>query len=180
MNELQKNIFEVICSIILTRGITENFKKEWQDTKVINHGAIRYGYLNYIARFSLANDNYFVTSNCKKYLIENYFLDNKKLRRGKKSQKNKFTYEHPVPSNIVGDLILQSKDSKGKIKDILMRTNLVTVMTSEENSLLNKNKLGNRMPENWTFDSGDFFARYKESEIEIPSERIKVHGAIAR
>ncbi len=114
-----------------------------------------------------------------KCYIEKGLVTKGKLLRNQKGNKNKFTFEHPVPSNVIADLILLDPNDDEKIKNILLKTNLVTVLTYEENSLLNKDLVAN-MPNNWSYDSGDFFARYKKSALEIPSERIEVHGAIKR
>ena len=182
MNELQENIFKVIKSIIQTEGLQKIFSSNspWGGQKIINHAAIRYGILNYVAKFSLANDTYLITTKCKENLVKKGLLNNGRLRRGKKGIKNKFTFEHPVPSNVISDLILENPNDEKKMEDILLRTNLVTVLTYEENSLLNKNLLTNTMPNNWSLDSGDFFDRYIVSNLEIPTERIEVYGAIRR
>ena len=181
MNELQENILKVIRSIVQTDGLYKNFSTNspWKEKKIINHSAIRYGILNYVAKFSLSNDTYLITQKCKKTLIEKGLVTKGKLLRNQKGNKNKFTFEHPVPSNVIADLILLDPNDDEKIKNILLKTNLVTVLTYEENSLLNKDLVAN-MPNNWSYDSGDFFARYKKSALEIPSERIEVHGAIKR
>ena len=181
MNELQENILKVIQSIVQTDGLYKNFSTNspWKEKKIINHSAIRYGILNYVAKFSLANDTYLITEKCKKNLKEAGLITKGKLLRKHKGKKNKFTFEHPVPSNVIADLILFDPNDEKRIKNILLKTNLVTVLTYEENSLLNKSLVAN-MPNNWSYDSGDFFARYKKSALEIPSERIEVHGAIKR
>ena len=181
MNELQENILKVIRSIVQTDGLYKNFSTNspWKEKKIINHSAIRYGILNYVAKFSLSNDTYLITQKCKKTLIEKGLVTKGKLLRNQKGNKNKFTFEHPVPSNVIADLILLDPNDDEKIKNILLKTNLVTVLTYEENSLLNKRLVAN-MPNNWSYDSDDFFARYKESTLEIPLERIGVYGAIKR
>ncbi len=59
---------------------------------------IRYGLLNYIAKYSLAKETYLATEASLEHLLKNKFLKDGKLRRAIQSQKNKFTYEHPIPS----------------------------------------------------------------------------------
>ena len=63
MNDLQKNIYKVIVSIIETDGILEKFedKKNYGEKKIIDNSSIRYGILNYVAKYSLASDSYFLT-----------------------------------------------------------------------------------------------------------------------
>ena len=70
MNDLQKNIYKVIVSIIETDGILEKFedKKNYGEKKIIDNSSIRYGILNYVAKYSLANNSYFVTSKCYEHL----------------------------------------------------------------------------------------------------------------
>ena len=48
MNELQKNIYKIIVSIIETNGILGRFedKKNYGQDKIIDNSAIRYGILN--------------------------------------------------------------------------------------------------------------------------------------
>ena len=90
MNELQENIFKVIKSIIQTEGLQKKFASNspWEGKKIINHAAIRYGILNYVAKFSLANDTYLITTKCKKNLVKKGLLNNGRLRSGKKGSKN--------------------------------------------------------------------------------------------
>ena len=163
MNELQENILKVIQSIVQTDGLYKNFSTNspWKEKKIINHSAIRYGILNYVAKFSLSNDTYLITEKCKKTLIEKGLVTKGKLLRNQKGNKNKFTFEHPVPSNVIADLILLDPNDDEKIKNILLKTNLVTVLTYEENSLLNKDLVAN-MPNNWSYDSGDFLQDIKK------------------
>ena len=182
MNELQKYIYRVIVSIINTPGIDQFFEEdnEWRNQQIVNHAAIRYGILNYVAKFSLANNSYLITEDCYRNLINLGLIKGKKLRRATKGQKNKFTFEHPIPSNVISDLIIDNKDDESKIKNILLKTNLVTAITYEEDSKLRRSGFVSKMPLNWNYNSGDMFARYREANIEIPSKRLEVWGAIAR
>ena len=45
MNELQKNIYEIIVSIIQTDGVLKNFQdtNSYGENRVIDNSAIRYG-----------------------------------------------------------------------------------------------------------------------------------------
>ena len=56
---------------------------------------IRYGLLNYIAKYSLAKETYLATEASLEHLSEPLLKDGK-LRRVQ-NLKNKFTYEHPIP-----------------------------------------------------------------------------------
>ena len=54
MNELQKFIFQIIINIFKIDQIEQFYKRS----------EIRYGILNYVAKYSLARDKYFVTKEC--------------------------------------------------------------------------------------------------------------------
>lgn len=181
MNELQKNIYKIIVSIIETNGILGRFedKKNYGQDKIIDNSAIRYGILNYVAKYSLANSTYFITSKCYDHIINLGLLKKGKLLRGSKGSKNRFTFEHPVPSNVIADEIIKNIGNKNKIMEILRETDLVTVISYDENNKINKSGYIQEMPEN-SLVQKDMFARYKLSGIEVPTRKIEVYGAIAR
>ena len=110
MNELQQAIYQVIISIFKNELLSKEFEnhEEYRGQKIINNSAIRYGILNYVARYSLANDKYFITDKCLNYLNELDLINDRGLLRGKKGSKYKFTFEHPVPSNIIADLLYEN------------------------------------------------------------------------
>ena len=58
-------------------------------------------------KYSLANDKYIISDVCFVYLTTQNLISDKGLSRGKKGTKYKFTFEHPVPSNIKADLLLK-------------------------------------------------------------------------
>ena len=181
MNDLQKNICNIIISILETDGILKRFedKKNYGNKRIIDNSSIRYGVLNYVAKYSLARNEYLITSKCYKHIADLGLLKKGKLLRGSKGKKNKFTFEHPVPSNIIADEIIKNIGNRNAIKYILQTTDLVTVITYSENEIINKNGYVSKMPKA-SFENGDMFARYKISGVEIPTQKIKVYGAIAR
>ena len=172
MNDLQQDIFNVIYSIVKTIDFDRMYK---------NH-TIRYGLLNYIAKYSLAKDSYFATEASQNYLLKNGFIKDGKLRRGLKSQKNKFTYEHPIPSNEIGREIVKSRNNPEQIFKILEWSDKVTILTTEENEKFRPFKLTQKMPEGWEFFSGSQFARYFTCGIceESPTLQIMMTGQIVR
>ncbi|HAK53380.1 MAG TPA: hypothetical protein DCM54_15995 [Gammaproteobacteria bacterium] len=182
MNELQETVLKVIIAIFSIDDIHENFDRDgpWKGQKKIRHATIRYGLLNYVAKFSLASERYFVTEKSKRHLISNNFLKNGVLRRGDRGKHGGFTHEHPVPSNMIADLLYEHRKDNCKMREILMKTNQVTVLTYEENDLLTANGFTKSMPPGWNIEDGDIFARYVESGVEVPTEKISVTGAIAR
>ena len=181
MNELQEKILNVIMAILEADGMYEPFKSssKYGKGRVIDNSSIRYGILNYIAKYSLANDKYLITSKCFEHLNALNLLRDGKLLRGYKGSKNQFTFEHPVPVNLVADQIISNRSNTAEVFKLLKQTNLVTVITYEENELLKKAGLNHDMPEG-SFAKGDVFARYHKSGIEVPQREIEVYGAIAR
>ena len=182
MNELQEAIYQVIISIFKNDLLSKKFEKydEYRGQKIINNSAIRYGILNYVAKYSLANDKYYITDKCLNYLTKLDLINEKGLLRGKKGSKYKFTFEHPVPSNIIADLLYENYDNETRLKDILKETDIVTILTYEEDAILNKTKLTSKMPPNWQIFQNSSFERYVYAGIETPHKKIPVYGALAR
>lgn len=172
MNALQRDLFSVICSIVKT----DNFDRMYEDHTV------RYGLLNYIAKYSLAKDTYLATETSIEYLIQSKFLKEGKLRRGTKSQKNKFTYEHPIPSNEIGREIVKNRHDSVQIAKTLEWSDKVTILTTEENERFRLFKLTQKMPDGWKFFSDTQFARYYVCGIcsEHPTLEITMTGQIVR
>ena len=102
------------------------------------------------------------------------------MLRGKKGNKHKFTFEHPVPANIITDLLYKNRKDKKKMLKVLKATDLVTVLTYEENDEINKSRLTSSMPNEWEIFQDNPFVRYTISGVENPTKRIKVYGALAR
>ena len=90
--EDQLKIFTVIKAIIQIDDFDEYYKDH----------TIRYGVMNYVAKYSLANNKYLITQRCLDHLKQKRFLNNKGLRRGLKSKKNGFTYEHNELAGTLG------------------------------------------------------------------------------
>ena len=107
MNHLQLTIFEVVKSILGNEFINKSPKDSGDKyaKPIIHNSAICYGILNYVAKFSLANDDYLITQKCANHLKNNNLINAKGLLRAKKGSRYKFTFEHPVPANIIGDLL---------------------------------------------------------------------------
>lgn len=172
MNSLQEDLLTVICTI----AKIDDFERMYEDH------AVRYGFLNYIAKYSLARDAYLVTESSLEYLIQSNFLKGGKLTRSKKKKDNKFTYEHPIPSNIIGREIVSSRHDSAKIAKILDWTDKVTILTADENNRLELFKLKEEMPDGWKFFSDPQFARYFACGIcsEEPLIEIAMTGRIVR
>ena len=182
MNELQEAIFEVILSILRNDKLHKKFESypEQIGKPIFQNSAIRYGILNYVAKFSLANNEYFISEKCFKHISELNLINKKGLRRGKKGTKYKFTFEHPVPSNIIGDLLYENYNDENKVREILCLSDVVTVLTYEEDKLLRESKLVSKMPLGWKMFENDIFERYTKCGLSRPSRKITVYGALAR
>ena len=130
---------------------------------------------NQIAKYSLANDYYFSTQ---------FTLDQVKkmnldvTKRSIKTKKNKITYEHPIPSKVVFDLILKAK-SEIEIIDILKKTDYIVILSHYEDEKLRAKGLISSMPEGWRYGD-NVFARYEKANIEVLTKKIKMIGSIRR
>ncbi len=170
MNELQNFIFKVIINIFKIEDIEQFYKRS----------EIRYGILNYVAKYSLSRDKYYITKECLEHLNNLNLLKKKGLRRGSKSKKNQFTYEHPIPSNVIADELFKNRENNESMRKILMWSDVVTVLTAREDEILSKNYMSS-MPADWKFFDDDKFERYSICGIETPpSIEIDVYGAVSR
>ena len=130
---------------------------------------------NQIAKYSLANDYYFSTQ---------FTLDQVKkmnldvTKRSIKTKKNKITYEHPIPSKVVFDLILKAK-SEIEIIDILKKTDYIVILSHYEDEKLRAKGLISSMPDGWGYGD-NIFARYEKANIDVLTKKIKMIGAIRR
>ena len=130
---------------------------------------------NQIAKYSLANDYYFSTQ---------FTLDQVKkmnldvTKRSIKTKKNKITYEHPIPSKVVFDLILKA-ESEIEIIDILKKTDYIVILSHYEDEKLRAKGLISSMPDGWSYGD-NIFARYEKANIEVLTKKIKMTGAIRR
>ena len=82
-------------------------------------------------------------------------------------------------------MLINNSKSEKVLKEILIKTDKVVVLTHEENAKLTEEKLNSSMPQGWKYenalnDDSKFFARYEKAKIEIPNSKIKVYGALAR
>jgi len=172
MNKKQMIWSKMICNIVCIPNI-EKYGDDYM-----------YMVRNSIAKYSLANDEYYITDNAleqlnnynnKKHIIKS-LKENSVLRGWKKQLEVK--YEHTIPSKIVLNEIIKYKNDTDKILQILEISDCVTITTIEENNKLNK-KYKSDMPSNWNFND-DIFARYKALNIKVSNKKIKMNGALYR
>ena len=62
----------------------------------------------------------------------------------------------------------------------MKETDIVTILTYEEDAILNKTKLTSKMSPNWQIFKNSSFERYVSAGIKIPHKKIPVYGALAR
>ncbi len=163
MNDLQKVLFNIIVNIVNTPGV---FDYRNDIDKPIR---------NFISRYSLANDSYYVSESA--YELFDQFNLTLPLRRSKlRKLKEHFTYEHPVPSCVVLGLIKQSNQKPEEVEQFLKIADCVTLVTKKEDRVLNAHR--DNMPEEWNYVTCSQFARYDFHELNIRKEKISVIGAL--
>ena len=166
MNPLQKTIFEIIVSISNTPG-------------AFDHGdSVLYGLKNYIARHSLANDEYFVSEQAFSLFGQHKLTV--PLRRSKIGDLKKiFTFEHTIPASVTMWRIASSNKTPEEIAAILKIADCVTLITKEEDQQISS-KHKSSMPEGWNHQVDSQFVRYELCGIPIRKEKIPVVGALVR
>ena len=173
MNNAQLDIFKAIKALASIDDFNALYKS--------SH--FRYGFLNYVAKYGLASSDYYVSEKALTHLLSMGFVGaDGSLRRGLKNQKNGFTYEHPVPANVVGKQLLESSKSDSDIERILKYSESIVILTSEEDALLRKAGYSSSMPKNWSFFDSSPYQRYFCAGIMTrpPALTLSMKGAIIR
>lgn len=163
MNELQQTILQIIYKIANTNGFMD-----YGDD-------VLYGFKNYIARHSLANDTYFVSESA--FAAFPQFKLTLPLHRGKIGKlKSTFTFEHPVPASVTATSIKNSNRTLETISEILSYADCVTLVTKEEDRAMHRYL----MPTDWLFLMSSTFARYELAGIRIRKDKIPMMGRLVR
>ena len=173
MNAIQSEVFEAIMALASIPGFESLYEK--------SH--FRYGFLNYIAKYSLARDTYLATDSALEHILQGKFLDSLgRLRRGLKCRKNGFTYEHPVPSNVIGAEIAKSEKSRASVSKILSWSDCIVILTSKEDSLLRESGYGVSQVNGWKYFESSQFSRYFASGICSipPTVELEMYGSVIR
>ena len=164
MNELQTVIFEIIFRIVNVENI-------------FNYGqSTTYGLKNYIARYSLAADQYFISEEALE-LFKSLQISTPLTRSA--INKKMFTYEHAIPASYISKLIQQSDLSRESVAELLKLSDCVSIITKEEDKLLAK-KYAYKMPEFCEVLNESPFQRYKEVEIKLSELKWSVKGSLKR
>jgi len=167
MNALQDVYLRCIHALVNVDGI-------------FDHGSdTQYGLMNYIAKYSLASNQYEISQKARAILPakEEYTRGTDFPRKNKLSLEMAFTFEHPIPSSHIRLLISKSDKTLEMIADILEKTSYVVVLTQHENSEI-PISYKSKMPANWAIGQ-DPYARYRDTSIVIDG-CITVKGAIKR
>jgi hypothetical protein len=163
LNKLQNTYLNIIHALINVEGI-------------FDHGSdTQYGLINYIAKFSLGGDSYFISDYAYSKLS-----DESSYRRRGSFPKKIFTFEHPIPANVIRTMLkdlVNEGSSIDKVAEILTSTDYVVALTQEENSRIRK-EYKTKLPNDWKLGD-DPFVRYKDTGIVI-TRKISVQGAIVR
>ena len=173
MNNAQLDIFKAINALASIDDFNALYK----------NSHFRYGFLNYVAKYGLASSDYYVSEKALTHLLSMGFVGaDGSLRRGLKNQKNGFTYEHPIPANVVGKQLLESSKSDSDIERILKYSESIVILTSEEDALLRKAGYSSSMPKNWSFFDSSPYQRYFCAGIMArpPVLTLAMKGAIIR
>ena len=130
---------------------------------------------NLIAKYSLANDYYHTTQ----FTLDKInALGLEISKRGNKKKTNGYTFEHPIPSKVVFEKLLTT-NTDNEFDEILRYSDKIVILSSEEDSLLRKAKLGRAMPNGWRFFD-TVYARYDIAGISVLGTKVKMTGAIKR
>ena len=164
MNELQITIFEIIYHIINVNN-------------VFSYGqSTTYGLKNYIARYSLAADEYFISVEALEY-FQSSNCPNPYTRSA--IDKKLFTYEHTIPASYILKLLQQSDKSRASVTKILKLSDCVCIVTKTEDKILAE-KYRSTMPDSWKAFRDDPFQRYSESNIKLSNLKWGMKGSLKR
>ena len=79
--------------------------------------------------------------------------------------------EHPIPVTVMIEHICEIAKSKQGVseeqcRNIIDRYAKIALISAEEDARIRNKGLNNAMPQGWSWEQGDIFARYKELGIE--------------
>jgi hypothetical protein len=165
LNDLQEVYLKIIHLLVNIDGM-------------FDHGAAtQYGLLNYIAKYSLANDTYYISKLARSLVFGKEPFARKKSfpKSSKIDPVRTFTFEHPIPVNQIRNFLITTDRSIDSIRKILDATNYVVVLTQSENKSI---KLKTKMPDLWAIGDNPFI-RYENTKIVLDGT-VELKGAIVR
>jgi hypothetical protein len=96
-------------------------------------------------------------------------------KEAQKSSDVKYIREHPVPKSVITDKITpkdenltpDDKQLEGLLTRAFRDLILVCMVTKDEDKKLSKMSLKSEMPEEWDWNTGCAWGRYKEAKIDV-------------
>jgi hypothetical protein len=139
---------------------------------------IAYGLRNYIAKYSLSKNTHLISEKAYKQIKNNdtFFRCHKK--------KFKVKFEHLIPSKVILEHLINLKINNNynisNLIHILNLTDMVTIITKEENDLLDTNNEGeclrSKLANNNTINEKTIFSRYKKVGIKLLKNNNEIDG----
>ena len=163
----------------------------WMDTIIsvvsqpkfnIKIGDMNYVLGNMIAKYVSSSKHYRISNEALSY-IKSISLDETKPLHIKKHiyGKDKNTIlEHIIPSSIIKNAIVNSRNDPVTIQQILLHSGYVIIVTREEDKRLTEGKLSRKMPDSWSGFGDVPEKRYDAVGIQISSVFIEHEGPICR
>lgn len=185
-SEVQK---EILLSIILAVLEDPNLDKINQKGK---KGQVWYLFGNAVASYSSHNPFYLISESASKILDKEGIVPDKPIRRSKiyhlkNNNKKLLTFEHMCPSaQLIKELIslkenyTQNKNLKLKVKELMENYGLVSVITQDENKIINDNKLRSSLLDDYKDPLLKMINRYEKCNIKLHEELIPVYGKVYR
>lgn len=175
---------------LLSNGITEA-QLMWEEVIIatlsqphfqLGIGNMDYVLGNMIAKYVSSAKFYKITTNAKIYL-QKIGIDLKKpvhIKKDVYGSKKNTILEHIIPSSVVKLALVENKSNKDQMIYILRNSGFVVIATRDEDELLKKNKLTNRMPSIWKGFGDRPEKRYEVAGIKISNLSIEHAGQICR
>ena len=139
------------------------------------------GYIlnNMIAKYSLASDSYEISVGARTELSKLRVDIKKTYPRSRFYGKDQpFIYEHIIPAVVIREALLKTDCACESVHQIL-EAGKVTMILRDEDKLLRKNGLSQKMPKGWKWGDNPL-DRYHNAGIQLSGEFLKVTGGIVR
>jgi hypothetical protein len=187
-SEIQK---EILLNIILTVLEDPNLDK-------INHngkkGQVWYLFGNAVASYSSHNPFYLISESASKILDEEGIVIDKPISRSKiynlkNNNKKILTFEHMCPSAQLIEYLISSKENytqkenknlKLRVKKLMEDYGLVSVITQDENKIINDKKLRSSLLDDYKDPLLKMINRYEKCNIKLHEKLIPVYGKMYR
>ena len=187
-SEVQK---EILLNIILTVLEDSNLDKINQHGK---KGQVWYLFGNAIASYSSHNPFYLISESASKILTKEGIVIDKPISRSKiynlkNNNKKVLTFEHMCPSSQLIKYLISLKENytqkqninfKLKVMELMKNYGLVSVITQEENNIINDKKLRSSLLDDYNDPLLKMINRYEKCNIKLHEKLIPVYGKMYR